>query len=529
MFKTKALHRFRPVDRGKGEVVKGVNLVLYLNRFRVCSARSAKRIRAHEMAYDGLREFVSALEGAGELKRISAPVSAELEITHIVDRISKEGGPALLFENVKGTGVPLLINAFGSHRRMAMALGVDDVNEIGREIEELLHLPLPTGIVDKLKMIPTIARFAKFPPKNVSHGACQEKVMDVPSLSFLPILKCWPQDGGKFITLPMVFTKSLATGRRNCGMYRMHVYDERTTGMHWHIHHDGARHFREYKEAGKQMEVAVALGGDPAITYAATAPMPPEVDEMLFAGFLRKKPVEMVKCKTIDMEVPADAEVVLEGYVEPSEERVEGPFGDHTGYYSLSDDYPVFHIQCITHRSQPLYPATVVGKPPMEDCYMGKATERIFLPLIRTQIPELVDMNLPLFGVFHNYAFVSIDKRYPYQARKVMHAIWGLGQMMFTKIIVVVDRDVNVQDVEEVLWRVGNNVDPRRDIAIVDGPLDALDHASPLPRTGSKIGIDATKTWPEEGHTREWPDEIKMSREIIELVERRWSEYGFEK
>ncbi len=481
------------------------------------------------MAYHGLSDFVAELERAGELKRITAPVSAELEITQIVDRVSKTNGPALLFENVKGASVPLLINAFGSYKRMAMALGVDDINAIGREIEEILHLPLPTSVVDKLKMIPKIARFAKFPPKLVSRGPCQEVVVNEPSLSFLPILKCWPQDGGRFITLPMVFTKSLASGLRNCGMYRMHVYDERTTGMHWHIHHDGARHFREYKNAGRRMDVAVALGGDPAVTYAATAPMPPDVDEMLFAGFLRKTPVEMVKCKTIDMEVPADAEVVLEGYVDPSEERVEGPFGDHTGYYSLADNYPVFHIQCITHRQNPVYPATVVGKPPMEDCYMGKATERIFLPLVRTQIPELVDMNLPLFGVFHNYAFVSIDKRYPYQAKKVMHAMWGLGQMMFTKIIVVVDKEVDVQNVEEVLWRVGNNVDPRRDIMIVDGPLDVLDHASPLPRAGSKVGIDATKKRPDEGHTREWPDEIKMADDIIQLVERRWREYGFDK
>ncbi|UCD57875.1 MAG: menaquinone biosynthesis decarboxylase [Candidatus Hydrogenedentota bacterium] len=481
------------------------------------------------MAYQGLREFISALEQAGELRRVRASVSAELEITEIVDRISKASGPALLFENVEGHAVPLLINAFGSYRRMAMALGVDDIDIIGREIEEVLQMPLPAGIVDKLKMIPKIARFAKYPPKMVSQGACQEAVVEPPSLSFLPILTCWPQDGGKFITLPLVFSKSLANGRRNCGMYRMHVYDERTTGMHWHIHHDGARHFREYRNAGKRMDVAVALGSDPAVTYAATAPMPPDVDEMLFAGFLRKKPVEMVKCKTIDMEVPADAEVVLEGYVDPSEERLEGPFGDHTGYYSLADTYPVFHIECITHRKDPIYPATVVGKPPMEDCYMGKATERIFLPLVKTQIPELVDMNLPLFGVFHNYAFVSIDKRYPYQARKVMHCIWGLGQMMFTKIIVVVDMDVNVQDVEEVLWRVGNSVDPRRDIVIVDGPLDVLDHASPLPLAGSKMGIDATKKWPEEGHTREWPDPIKMTRDIMELVERRWREYGIEK
>ncbi len=480
------------------------------------------------MAYQGLGDFIERLEREGELKRVRASVSSELEISQIVDRVSKAHGPALLFESVEGHSIPVLINAFGSYKRMAMALGVDDIDAIGREIENILNMPLPAGIVDKLRMIPKIARFAKFPPKTVGSGSCQEVVMEKPSLSVFPILKCWPGDGGKFITLPMVFTKSLSTGHRNCGMYRLHVYDDQTTGMHWHVHHDGARHYREYKEAGKRMEVAVALGGDPAITYSATAPVPAEVDEMLLAGFLRGRPVEMVKCKTIDMEVPADAEIVLEGHVEPEEERIEGPFGDHTGYYSLADSYPVFHIRCITHRKNPVYPATLVGKPPMEDCYMGKATERIFLPLVKTQIPELVDMNLPLFGVFHNYVFVSIDKRYPFQAKKVMHSIWGLGQMMFTKIIVVVDKNVDVQNVDEVLWRVGNNVDPRRDITIVDGPLDVLDHASPLPRAGSKIGIDATKKWPDEGHTREWPDEIKMTDEIIELVERRWREYGFE-
>ncbi|RJP14341.1 MAG: menaquinone biosynthesis decarboxylase [Candidatus Abyssobacteria bacterium SURF_5] len=479
------------------------------------------------MPYQNLQDFIHALERAGELKRIKASVSPELEIAQISDRVSKEHGPALLFENVSGHNIPLLINAFGSQKRMAMALGVEDLDSIGREIEEIIHMPLPAGIVEKLKMIPKVAQFAKFPPRKVSHAPCQEIVINEPSLSLLPVIKCWPQDGGKFITLPMVFTKSLSDGTRNCGMYRLHVYDERTTGMHWHIHHDGARHFREYCAAGKRMPVAVALGGDPAATYAATAPMPAGVDEMLLAGFLRKKPVEMVSCKTIDMEVPAEAEIVLEGYVDPHEERIEGPFGDHTGYYSLADVYPVFHVECLTHRRNPVYPATIVGKPPMEDCYMGKATERIFLPLVRTQIPELVDMNLPLFGVFHNWMFVSIDKQYPFQAKKVMHSIWGLGQMMFTKIIVVVDRDVNVQNVDEMLWRVGNNVDPRRDITIVDGPLDVLDHASPLARAGSKIGIDATKKGPGEGHMREWPDEIRMSEDIIRLVERRWSEYGF--
>jgi len=296
--------------------------------------------------------------------------------------------------------------------------------------------------------------------------------------------------------------------------------------MHWHIHHDGARHYRDYQRENKRMPVAVALGCDPAITYAATAPVPPEVDEMVFAGFLRKKNVEMVACKTIDMEVPADAEIVLEGYVDPKETRIEGPFGDHTGYYSLADYYPVFHITCITQRREPIYPTTIVGKPPMEDCYMGKATERLFLPLLKLMIPEIVDMNLPLFGVFHNFAFLSIDKRYPFQAKKVMHGIWGMGQMMFTKIIVVVDKDVNVQNVDEVLWRVGNNVDPRRDITFVDGPMDALEHASALPKIGSKMGIDATKKWPDEGFTREWPDDIKMSPEMVDIVNKKWNTYG---
>ncbi|MBM4049208.1 MAG: menaquinone biosynthesis decarboxylase, partial [Planctomycetes bacterium] len=363
--------------------------------------------------------------------------------------------------------------------------------------------------------------------KTVASGPCQEVVLDKPSLDILPILKCWPKDGGRFITLPVVFTKGLKTVVRNAGMYRMHVYDERTTGMHWHVHHDGARHFRDYQQAGQRMPVAVALGGDPAITYAATAPMPPELDEMLFAGFLRNKNVEMVKCRTIDQEVPADADIVLEGYVDPSESRLEGPFGDHTGYYSPADQYPVFHLTCLTHRKDAIYPATIVGKPPMEDCYIGKTTERLFLPLIKLVVPEIVDMDLPIFGVFHNYAFVSIDKRYPFQARKVMHAIWGLGQLMFTKIVVVVDKGVNVHDVNEVMWKVGNNVDPRRDVAFVDGPLDVLDHASPLPRAGSKMGIDATKKWSEEGHPREWPDEIEMSPDVKKLVDGRWREYGF--
>ena len=480
------------------------------------------------MAYQDLSDFIKKLEESGQLRRIKTEVSAELEIAEITDRVSKAYGPALLFENVKGYSMPVFINAFGSYERMAMALNVKHVDEIAREIESLVKPEMPSTFIDKIKFIPhMLMTLSKFPPKTVRHAPCQEVVFETETtLSKIPIIKCWPGDGGRFITLPLVITRNLKTGNRNIGMYRLHVYDDRTTGMHWHIHHDGARHYRDYQRESKRMPVAVALGCDPAITYAATAPVPPEVDEMVFAGFLRKKNVEMIACKTIDMEVPADAEIVLEGYIDPQETRIEGPFGDHTGYYSLADYYPVFHITCITQRREPIYPTTIVGKPPMEDCYMGKATERLFLPLLKLMIPEIVDMNLPLFGVFHNFAFLSIDKRYPFQAKKVMHGIWGMGQMMFTKIIVVVDKDVNVQNVDEVLWRVGNNVYPRRDITFVDGPLDALEHASALPKIGSKMGIDATKKWHEEGFAREWPDDIKMSQEIFDLVNKKWNTYG---
>ncbi|MBC8233553.1 menaquinone biosynthesis decarboxylase [bacterium] len=481
------------------------------------------------MAYTNLREFIKNLEKAGELKRIKNLASPDLEITEITDRISKAVGPALLFEKVEGSKMPLLINAFGSKKRMAIALNVKNLDEIAAEIETLIHIEPPVSIMDKVKTIGMLARLAKFPPKIVKRGACQDIVHEgeAASLNELPIIKCWPKDGGKYITLPQVFTKNLKTGQRNVGMYRMMVFDERTTGMHWQIHHDGAANYLQYKQAGQQMPVAVAIGGDPVMSYAASAPMPPSFDEVLFAGFLRKEGVPLIKCKTIDMEVPANSEIILEGYIEPDETRTEGPFGDHTGYYSLEDDYPVFHITCITHRKNPIYQTTIVGKPPMEDCYMGKATERIFLPLIKMQLPEIVDINLPLFGVFHNFVFVSIDKRYPYHAQKVMHSIWGLGQMMFSKIIVVVDKNVDVQNVEEVLFRVGSNVDPKRDITFVDGPVDILDHASPLPGAGSKMGIDATTKWSQEGFQREWPEEMEMPEEIVELVNKRWKKYGF--
>lgn len=479
------------------------------------------------MAYKDLREFIKLLEEKGLLARISVEVDPELEIAEINDRVVKRGGPALFFERPGGSRFPCVVNLFGSFERMKVALQVEDLDEIGSRMLEFLEPEIPTNIIEKLKMLPKLKRLSDFLPRYVKSGPCKEVVIkDAPSLNIFPILKTWPLDAGRFITLPMVFTKDPETGVRNCGMYRMQVYDERTTGMHWHMHKDGARHYRKAEAMSKRLEVAVAIGSDPATMYSATAPLPEGIDEMFFAGFLRQEPVELVKCETVDLEVPANAEIVLEGYCEPGERRIEGPFGDHTGYYSLPDEFPVFHITCITHRRDAIYPATIVGKPPMEDCFMAKATERIFLPLIKKQLPEIVDMNLPIEGVFHNIAIVSIDKRYPGHARKVMYALWGMGQLSFTKIIIVMDKDVNIQDMSEVLWRIGNNVDPKRDIVIVEGPLDVLEHASPLPAYGGKLGIDATKKWPSEGFTRPWPPDIKMSDEIVRLVTERWKEYG---
>ncbi len=481
------------------------------------------------MAYKDLREFLKVLEGRGLLKRIKAEVDPILEIAEINDRVVKARGPALFFENPKGFKFPVLVNAFGSFERMRLALEVESLDEIGLRMLEFLEPEIPTNLIEKLKALPKLKRLADFLPKYVKSAPCKEVVIrDNPSLDIFPILKTWPGDGGRFITLPMVFTKDPETGIRNCGMYRMHVYDSRTTGMHWHVHKDGAKHYRKAEMLGRRLEVAVAIGSDPAVMYSSTAPLPEDIDEMLLAGFLRKSPVELVKCETVDLEVPANAEIVLEGYCEPYERRIEGPFGDHTGYYSIADEYPVFHITCITHRRDAIYPATIVGRPPMEDCYIGKATERIFLPLIRKQVPEIVDMNLPLEGVFHNIAIVSIDKRFPGHARKVMYALWGMGQMSFTKAIVVVDRWVDVQNLSEVVWRMGNNVDPKRDIVIVEGPLDVLEHASNIPAYGGKVGIDATKKLPSEGFNRPWPDDISMSEEIVRLVTKRWKEYGFE-
>jgi len=457
--------------------------------------------------YNSLRDFLARLEGEGELIKIKEKVSPILEITEIIDRICKShnGGKAILFENVdgsdpqlnnSGTGVPVLINAFGSKKRMAMALGVDNIEEIVRDIQELIELKPPQNLIEKIKFLPRLFEISHYPPKLISGKApCHEVVLtdDEIDLFKFPILKCWPLDGGRFITLPAVFTKSLKSGKRNVGMYRMQVYDKKTTGMHWHIHKDGASHYDEYKKAGKKMELAVVIGTDPVVTYSATAPLPYGVDELLFAGMIRKKGIELVKCKTINMEVPATAEIVLEGYVEPDELKEEGPFGDHTGYYSLKGDYPVFHITAITHRKNPIYFTTIVGKPPMEDCYMGKATERIFLPMLKALNPEIVDIDLPWEGVFHNCVIVSMKKRYPMHARKLMTSLWGSGQMSFSKMLLTVDEAIDVHNYKEVVLNLLNNLDIERDIYISEGTLDVLDHSAPNYIYGSKVGIDATE------------------------------------
>jgi 4-hydroxy-3-polyprenylbenzoate decarboxylase len=480
------------------------------------------------VAYRDLRDFVAALERHGELKRIVAPADPVLEITEIADRVSKAGGPALWFENPVGASMPLLINAFGSERRMALALEADSVDAVAGRISEMLDLKAPEGILDKLRMLPKLGDLSSIFPVTVKSGPCQEVVhTDGASLARFPILQCWPDDGGRFITMGCVFTKNPASGKRNCGMYRMQVYDERTTGMHWQTQKHGAWHAAQARGRGEKIPVAVAIGCDPAVVFAAIVPLPDDLDEMLFAGFVRRKPVELVACRTVPLEVPAQAEIVLEGWVDPAELRTEGPFGDHTGFYSLEGDYPVFRISAITHRQSPVYQTTIVGKPPQEDCHMGTAVERIFLPVIRKQMPEVVDMHLPWAGVFHNLMVVAIEKRYPGHARKVMHSVWGTGQMMFTKCVVVVDHDTDVRNLQEVAWKVLNHIDPQRDIEFVLGPIDSLDHASRLQDFGSKMGIDATRKWPAEGFTRPWPAEIRMTPAIVERVTRRWKEFGF--
>jgi len=480
------------------------------------------------MAYRDLREFIRALDEHKELKRIPFEVDPVLEITEFADRAVKQGGPALLFEKPKGSAMPVLINAFASARKMEIALEVPSVDAVAERIVEFLEMRMPEGLIGKLKMLPKLAEVGAFFPKTVSKGPCQEVIRCQGfSLFDYPVLQCWPQDAGRFITLPLVFSRNPDSGKRNCGMYRMQIFDERTAGMHWQTHKQGAEHYRRMQHLGHtRMDVAVAIGADPATMYSAILPLPPDLDEMMIAGFLRQSPVEMVKCQTSDLEVPANAEIVLEGYVELGELRTEGPFGDHTGFYSLADEYPVFHVTCVTQRKDPIYATTIVGPPPMEDYYMGKAIERIFLPLMRLQLPEVRDIAMPPEGIFHNLILVSIRKSYPGHARKVMHAIWGLWQAMFSKCIVVVDEEVDVQNVREVAWKALNNIDPERDIQFVIGPIDSLDHSSRLPNYGSKMGVDATRKWPGEGFTRPWPGVIEMSAEVKRRVDELWKKAG---
>jgi 4-hydroxy-3-polyprenylbenzoate decarboxylase len=483
------------------------------------------------MKFKDLREFLSFLEFKGELRRITAPVSRDLEITEIADRVIASGGPALLFENVDGHSFPVVINLYGTHQRMAWALGVDHINELTERVRQVLGMVQtpPSGIMAKLSTLGTLAGLARSQPKIVRSGPCQDVVLtgDEANVNLLPALKCWPEDGGRYITLPLVISKDPDSGRRNVGIYRMQIYDGKTMGMHWQSHKVGARHYRSGEEKGlERLEVAVAIGGDPTTMWSGSMPLPPDMDEIGVSGVIRGEAVEMVRCKTVDLEVPSQSEFVLEGYVVPGELRSEGPFGDHTGYYSLADDYPVFHLTAITHRKDAIYPTTFVGRPPKEDYFMGKASERIMLPALQMTLPEVVDINMPAEGIFHNLVIVSIKKEYAGHAAKVMHALWGIGLMMLAKTIVVVDHYVDVQNVSEVAWRVATNLDPGRDIIFTEGPLDDLEQASAKPRYGSKMGIDATAKGPMDGFQREWPPDIVMSEEIKRLVDSRWGEYG---
>lgn len=489
------------------------------------------------MIADNLGEFVHRLDGAGELVRVRPPVSVDRVMAEIADRCMKSpgGGPALLFEHPtlhddSPSSVPVGINLFGSMERLRIAFDVDDLDAIGRRISKLLKMKVPEGWREKLAMFPTIAEVAKFPPRNVrGTPACQAVVVrgtDV-DVTRLPIMTCWPEDGGPYITLPQVITADPRTGVRNVGMYRVQVLDRSLLAMHWQRHKVGAAHWREMADRGEKMPVAIALGGDPASIYAASAPLPPNVDEYVFAGFLRRKPVALARAVTSDLRVPAEAELVIEGVIDPAEPLVvEGPFGDHTGFYSLADDYPAVHVTAVTMRERPIYPSTIVGRPPMEDFYLGHATERIFLPLLQLTVPEIVDYHMPAAGIFHNLVFVSIDKQYPGQAYKVMNALWGMGLMSLAKVIVVLDKDVDVRNPEEAWWVALNHIDPQRDTRFSMGPIDVLDHAARAFTYGSKLGIDATTKWVEEGHDREWPAKIVMDDATRARVDAMWSELG---
>ena len=491
------------------------------------------------MSLDNLRDFIAQLERAGELTRVARRVSVVMEITEVADRCMKApgGGPALLFTQPALAGgnpssIPVAINLFGSHERIGLALGVSDLNEIGERITQLLTMKPPEGWREKLALLPKLAELTKYPPHTVhGHPPCQEIVLkgsDI-DLGALPITTCWPEDGGPYITLPQVVTRDPRTGVRNVGMYRVQVLGRDLLAMHWQRHKVGAAHWRDMAARGEKMPVAIALGGDPASIYSASAPLPPNIDEYLFAGFLRRQPVHLAKAATVDLLVPAEAELVIEGYVDPAEPLVlEGPFGDHTGFYSLADYYPAVHVTAITMRTNPVYPTTIVGRPPMEDYYLGHATERIFLPLLKLTVPEIVDYHMPAYGIFHNLVFVSIKKQFPGQAWKVMNALWGMGLMSLAKVIVVLDQEVNVQDAEEAWWVALNHIDPERDIRFTLGPIDVLDHSSRAFTYGSKMGIDATRKWKEEGFDREWPRPIVMDDETKRRVDAMWRELGIQ-
>ena len=491
------------------------------------------------MTLDTVGDFLAALERAGEVKRITHAVSVDLEICEIADRVMKMpgGGPALLFENVtlfdgSRSRYPVAINLFGSMRRMSMSLGVERLDEIGERITQMMELKVPDGLLAKLSLLPRLLELGKFPPRVKGGSApCQEVVLrgEEVDLRALPIIKCWPEDGGPYITLPMVISRDPKRGIRNVGMYRVQLLGARDLAMHWQRHKVGAAHWREMAERKETMPVCIAIGADPPSMYSASAPLPPTIDEFLFAGFLRRAPVRLTKAVTCDLEVPAEAEFVIEGYIDPSEPLVtEGPFGDHTGFYSLADLYPRVHVTALTMRSNPVYATTIVGRPPMEDFYLGHATERIFLPLLKLTVPEIVDYHMPAEGIFHNLVFVSIDKQYPGHAYKVMNALWGQGLMSLAKVIIVVDKNVNVRDPQEAWWIALNNIDPERDTRFTMGPIDVLDHSSRAFTYGSKMGIDATRKWPEEGFTREWPKLIEMNAETRQRVTAMWSALGLE-
>jgi 4-hydroxy-3-polyprenylbenzoate decarboxylase len=536
------------------------------------------------LPFSDLQSFVAALDSADQLRRVSAEVDPVLEIAAIAERMSKSpspegqsgapptdpfhggtGGRALLFERVRGSDIPVAINLFGSYARMRMALGCEDFEALAQRVEKLIKPQPPTSLAAKIKMLPELAKIASYGPRHVRRGICQEIVhTDDADLSSLPIIQCWPHDGGadedvivgrrrdvdspdgasgavavggnsaagppfaRYITMAGVITTAPDGSEPNLGMYRIQVTGATTAVFHCHMHHDGARHHRMWAAAGRDMPIALALGGESVLPYAATCPLPPNVSELLFAGFLNDGGIAVVPAKTVPLEVPANAEIVIEGFVSATQTAREGPFGDHTGFYSLADEFPTMRVTAITHRAEPIYPTTIVGPPPMEDYYMGKATERVFLPLLRMLIPDVIDYDLPRWGAFHNFCFVKIRKEYPYQARKVASSIWGAGQMMFTKFVVIVDEDVDVHDEQAVMFAVGANVDPRRDTFVVDGPMDILDHAAPHVAAGSKIGIDATRKIAGEGVVRDWPLPLIMSNEVRRLVEGRWGEYGLD-